>query len=123
MVVFGGLRGQRSLTAWDGVPGSSVDDVVVHLEVLVVADAAVRVGQHQVSRSVDSGQPAEECVVCSGGVLLGGPVTGAVEGIRNNQLSTVEVGTEHEGNILHPADDSSCLWCNLSRTEFSMQVK
>lgn len=32
------------LTAGDGVPGSAIDDVVVRLEVLVVADTAVGVG-------------------------------------------------------------------------------
>lgn len=107
------------------MPGSAVDDVVVRLEVLVVADAAVRVGQHQMGGGVDGGQPAEEGVVCSGGVFLGGPVPSTVERVRNDQLSAVEVGTEHEGNILHPADDGSCLWSNLSSKEFSLlgQIK
>lgn len=95
------------------MPGSAVDDVVVCLEVLVVADAAVWVGHRQVSGGVDGGQPAEESVVRRGGVLLRGPVSGAVEGIRDNQFSPVEVRTQHEGNILHPADDGSGLWGNL----------
>lgn len=78
-----------------------------------MADAAVGVGHHQVGGGVDGGQPAEESVVRSGGVFLGSPITRAVEGIRNHQLASVEVRTEHEGNILHPADDGSSLWCNL----------
>lgn len=101
------------LTAGDGVPGSSVDDVAVCLEVLVVTDAAVGVGHHQVRRGVDGGQPAKEGVVCCGGVFLRGPVTGAVKRIRDHELSTVEVRTEDEGNVLHPADDCTGLWCNL----------
>lgn len=98
------------------MPGSSIDDVVVRLEVLVVADAAVGVGHHQVGGGIDSGQPAEESVVCRRGVLLRGPVAGAIVGIRNHQLSAVEVCTEHEGNVLHPVDDGSGLWCNLNRS-------
>lgn len=105
------------LTARDGVPGSTVDDVVVCLEVLVVTHAAVGVGHHQVSRGVDGGKPTKEGIICCGGVFLGGPVTGAVEWIRNHQLPTMEVRAEHEGNILHPADDSAGLWCNLEVVE------
>lgn len=96
------------------MPGSAVDDVVVRLEVLVVAHAAVGVGHHQVGRGVDGGQPAEESVVRRGGVLLRGPVTGAVEGVRNHQFSPVEVRAEHEGNILHPVDHGTSLRCNLA---------
>lgn len=103
----------QRLTAGDGVPGSTVDDVAVCLEVLVVAEAAVGVGHHQVSGGVDGGQPAEESVVCCGGVFLRGPVAGAVEGIRNHQFPAVEVRAEHEGNVLHPADDGAGLRCNL----------
>lgn len=103
------------LTAGDGVPGPPVDDVVVLLEILVVANAAVGVGHHQVSGGVDGGQPAEEAVVCRGGVLLWGPVTCAVVGVRDHQFPPVEVGAEHEGNLLHPVDDSSSLWGHLRR--------
>lgn len=78
-----------------------------------MAHAAVGVGHHQVSGGVDGGQPAEESVVRRGGVLPRGPVTGAVVGIRDHQFSPVEVRTEHEGNILHPADDGTGLWSNL----------
>lgn len=107
------------------MPGSAIDDVVVRLEVLVVADAAVRVGQYQMGGGVDGGQPAEEGIICSGGVFLGSPVPSTVKRVGNNQLSAVEVGTEHEGNILHPADDGSCLWGNLSRKRFFLldQIK
>lgn len=97
------------------MPGSAVDDVVVGLKVLVVADAAVRVGHHQVGRGVDGGQPAEESVVRRGRVLLRGPVTGTVEGIRDHQFSPVEVRAEHEGDVLHPADDGTSLRCNLAK--------
>ena len=97
------------------MPGAAVDDVVVRLEVLVVADAAVGVGHHQVGGGVDGGQPAEEGVVRRGRVLLRGPVAGAVEGIRDHQLAAVEVRAEHEGNVLHPADDGASLWSNLTR--------
>lgn len=99
------------------MPGSSVDDVVVRLEVLVVAHAAVGVGHHQVGGGVDGGQPAEESVVRRGGVLLRGPVPGAVEGVRDHQLPPVEVRTEDEGNVLHPADDGTSLRCNLRGRE------
>lgn len=97
------------LTAGDGVPGSPVDDVVVLLEILVVAKAAVGVGHHQVGGGVDGGQPAEESVVRRGRVLLRGPVPGAVVRVRHHQLPPVQVGAEHEGNLLHPVDDSSGL--------------
>jgi len=107
------INSERGLTAGDGVPGAAVDDVVVCLEVLVVADAAVGVGHHQVSGGVDGGQPAEESVVRRGRVLLGGPVPGAVVGVRDHQLSPVEVCTQHEGDLLHPVDDGSRHWCNL----------
>lgn len=103
----------RGLTAGDGVPGAAVDDVVVGLEVLVVAVAAVGVGHHPVGGGVDGGQPAEEGVVRRGGVLLGDPVPGAVVGVRDHQLSPVEVGAEHEGDLLHPVDDGSRHWRNL----------
>lgn len=96
------------------MPGSPVDNVVVLLEVLVVADAAVGVGHRQVSGGVDGGQPAEEGVVCGGGVLLRGPVACAVVGVNDHQFPTVEVGAEHEGNLLHPVDDSARLWGDLS---------
>lgn len=79
-----------------------------------MADAAVGVGHHQVSRGVDGGQPAKESVVRRGGVLLRGPVTGAVEGVRNHQFPAVEVRTEHKRNILHPVDDGTSLWSNLA---------
>lgn len=79
-----------------------------------MADAAVGVGHRQVSRGVDGGQPAEESVVRCGGVLLRGPVTGAVEGVRHHQLPAVEVGAEHERDILHPVDDGTSLWSNLA---------
>lgn len=92
------------------MPGPPIDDVVVHLEVLVVAEASVGVGHHQVSGGVHGGQPAEEGVVGRGGVLLGGPAHGAVKGIRDHQLPPMKVSTEHEGNILHPADDRTRLW-------------
>lgn len=108
------LRLRVGPTAGNGVPGAPVDDVVVLLEVLVVADAAVGVGHHQVSGGVDGGQPAEEGVVCRGGVLLRGPVAGAVVGVCDHQLSPVEVGAEHEGNLLHPVDDSARLRGDLS---------
>lgn len=101
------------LTAGDGVPGSPVDDVVVLLEILVVAKAAVGVGHHQVGGGVDGGQPAEESVVRRGGVLLRGPVPGAVVRVRDHQFPPVQVGAEHEGNLLHPVDDSSSLWGDL----------
>lgn len=107
----------RRLTAGDGVPGPAVDDVVVRLEVLVVADAPVRVGHHQVCGGVDGGQPAEESVVGRGGVFLRGPVTGAVEGIRDHQFPPVEVRAEHEGDVLHPADDGARLRCDLGGTD------
>ncbi len=81
-----------------------------------MAHAAVRVGHHQVSGGVDGGQPAEESVVRRGGVFLRGPVTGAVEGIRDHHFSPVEVRTEHEGNVLHPADNGTGLWCDLGGT-------
>lgn len=96
------------------MPGPPVDDVAVLLEVLVVADAAVGVGHGQVSGGVDGGQPAEESVVCRGGVLLRGPVAGAVVGVGDHQLSPVEVGAEHEGDLLHPVDDGARLWGHLS---------
>lgn len=95
------------------MPGSPVDDVVVLLEILVVADAAVGVGHDQVSGGIDGGQPAEESVVCRGGVLLRGPVAGAVVGVCDHQFSPVEVGAEHEGNLLHPVDESARLWGDL----------
>ena len=95
------------LTAGDGVPRSAVDDVVVFLEVLVVAQASLGVGHHQVGGGVDGGQPAEEGVIRRGRVLVRNPVPGAVVGIRDHQLSTVEVGAEHEGDVLHPADHGS----------------
>lgn len=97
------------LTAWDGVPGATVDDVAVLLEVLVVADSAVGVGHHQVGGGVDGGQPAEEGVVGGGRVLLRRPVPGAVEGVGDHQLAAVQVGAQHEGDVLHPADDSAGL--------------
>lgn len=105
---------QAGLTAGDRVPGPPVDDVVVLLEVLVVAVAAVGVGHHQVGGGVDGGQPAEESVVRRGGVLLRGPVAGAVVGVGDHQLPPVEVGAEHEGNLLHPVDDGARLRGDLS---------
>lgn len=100
------------------MPGSPVDDVVVLLEILVVADAAVGVGHDQVSGGIDGGQPAEESVVCRGGVLLRGPVAGAVVGVCDHQFSPVEVGAEHEGNLLHPVDESARLWGDLKDGAF-----
>lgn len=96
------------------MPGPPVDDVVVLLEVFVVAEAAVGVGHHQVGGGVDGGQPAEESVVCRGGVLLRGPVAGAVVGVADYQFPPVEVGAEHEGNLLHPVDDCARLRGDLS---------
>lgn len=98
------------------MPGSAVDDVVVLLEVLVVALAPLGVGHHQVGGGVDGGEPAEEGVVRRGRVLLRGPVPGAVEGVRHHQLAAVQVGAEHEGDVLHPADDGARLWGNLGES-------
>lgn len=95
------------------MPGPPIDNVLVGLEVLVVTDAAVRVGQHQVGGSVDGGQPAEEGVICSGGVLLGGPITGAVERIGDDQFPSVEVCAEDKRDVLHPADDGAGLRSHL----------
>lgn len=102
------------LTAGDSVPRAAIDDVAVRLEVLVVAHAAVGVGHRQVGGGIDGGQPAEEGVVRRRRVLLGGPVPGAVEGVGDHQLPAVEVGAEHKGDVLHPADDSTGLWGDLT---------
>lgn len=103
----------RSRTARYSVPGSPIDDVVVHLKVVIVAYAAVRIGHGQVGGGVDSGQPAEETIVCGGGVLLGGPVLRAVERVGDHKLTPMEVGAQHKWNVLHPVDDSTCLRSNL----------
>lgn len=105
--------GVVGLTAWNGVPGATVNDVAVLLEVLVVTDTAVRVGHHQVGGGVDGGQPAEEGVVGGGRVLLRRPVPGAVKGVGDHQLATMQVGAQHKGDILHPADDGAGLWRHL----------
>lgn len=107
-------RLRARLTAGNGVPGSPVDDVVVLLEILVVADAAVGVGHDQVRGGVDGGQPAEEGVVGRGRVLLRGPVAGAVVGVRDHQFPPVEVGAQHEGDLLHPVDDGARFWGDLA---------
>ena len=91
------------------MPGSPVDNVVVLLEVFVVTEAAVGVGHHQVGGGVDSGEPAEEAVVARWRVLFGDPVTGAVKGIGDHQLTPVEVGAEDKRYILHPVDDCAGL--------------
>lgn len=78
-----------------------------------MAHATVGVGHHQVRGGVDGGQPAEESVVRRGGVLPRDPAAGAVVGVRNHQFPPMEVRAEHEGDILHPVDDSASLWCNL----------
>ena len=97
------------------MPGSSVNDVVVLLEVFRVADPPIRVGHDQVGGGVDRGQPAEETIVSCRGVFLRGPVPGAVEGVGNHQFPPVEVGTQDKGDVLHPADDRTCLWGHLGQ--------
>lgn len=101
------------LTARDGVPCATVDDVAVLLEVLVVAYTAVGVGHHQVGGGVDGGQPAEEGVVGGRRVLLRRPVPGAVEGVSDHQLTAVQVGAQHKRDVLHPADNGAGLWRHL----------
>lgn len=131
------------LTSWYVVPRRSVDDVVVSQEVLVVARSPVRVGHHLegpdqnlhrpvpvcgperwadtdlVGAGVRRGQPAEKAVVRGGRVLAGCPVAGHVERVSDHHLPTVEVGAEHEWDVLHPADDGSCLRRHL-RSQFRL---
>lgn len=47
-------------------------------------------------------------------MLAGCPVARHVVRIGDHQLSSVEVCTEDEWDVLHPPDDSSCLRGNLS---------
>ena len=95
------------------MPGAAVNDVARALEVVHVAHAAVGVQHGQVGGGVDGRQPAEEAVVRAGRVLLGRPVLGAVVGVHHHQLPAVEAGAQHEGDVLHPADDRPRLWRHL----------
>lgn len=71
------------------MPVGSVDDIVVTQEVLVVTRPSVWIGHDTVGGGVDRGQPAEEAVVCCGGVLAWSPILGHVEGVSDHQLSSV----------------------------------
>lgn len=81
------------LTAWNSVPGTTINYVAVLLEVLVVTDTTVWIGHHQVSGSIDGSQPAKEGVVGSRGILLWRPVPGAVKGVGDHQLTAMQVCT------------------------------
>lgn len=105
------------LTARYSVPAGSVYNVIVTEEVLIVARPSIRVGHHMVCAGVNSGQPAEETLVCSGSVLFWSPISGHVEGVRDHQLSSVEVSAEYKRDILHPADDRSRFWSHLDKRQ------
>lgn len=97
------------------MPISSIDDVVVPLEVLIVTRPAVWIGHDMVSAGVDCGQPAEEALVRRGGVLARSPVPGHVEGVSDHQLPPVQVGTENKGDVLHPVDNCTSFRCHLEK--------
>ena len=104
------------------MPGAAIDDVARALEVVHVAHAAVGVEHGEVGGGVDGGQPAEEGVVGAGRVLLGRPVLGAVVGVHHHQLPAVQVGAQHEGDVLHPADDRPRLRRHLVEDEVRVGV-
>lgn len=62
---------------------------------------------HLIGAGVRCGQPAEEALVGGGRVLAGRPVSRHVVGVSDHQLAAVQVGAQHERDVLHPVDDCS----------------
>lgn len=95
------------------MPVSAVYDVVLASKVLVVARSAVWVGHDVVGACVDGCEPAEEAVIWGGGVFARSPVPCHVEGVRDHQFTTMQVGAQYEGDGLHPADHRTRLRSHL----------
>lgn len=68
-----------------------------------------------IGAGVRCGQPTEEALVRGGRVLTWSPVTGHIVRVGDHQLSSVQVGTEDEGDILHPVNDGTSLRRHLKR--------
>lgn len=108
-------RRPRTLTASCSVPGCSVDGAVFLGKVLGVADPLADIGHPAMGGRVGEGQPAEDVVIWCGGGLSGHPL-GARFVVRegHHQLASLEVTTQHKGDLFHPGDQGSRLHCNLT---------
>lgn len=98
------------------MPGRPVDGAVLLGEIFRVANPPVG-GRHQaVGGRVGEGQPSEDVVVRSRGLLPGHPL-GASFVVRegHHQLPSLDVTAQHEGYLLHPCDQSPRLHGNLQQ--------
>lgn len=106
-----------ALTSCRCVPGCSIDGATLLGKVLGVACSLTGVSHHAVGGGVGEGQPVEDKVI-GGGAPPPGHVMGVgfVVGEGHHQLATLEVAAQHEGHLLHPANQSSSLHSNLRQT-------
>ena len=106
--------GHQRLTSSHSVPGSPIDGPILLLEVFRVAHPPPGVRHEAVSGGVGVGQPAEDMVVGSRGMLLGLPQgPHHVVGVGHHQLAPLQVATQHEGDFFHPGYDCPGLYCHL----------
>lgn len=100
-----------SPTSGYSVPVGPIDNVALSHEVIVMAEAPVVIHHDKIRGGVDSGEPAENSVVGCGCELLSFPVSaGHVKWVGHHQLTSMQIGTEHERVALHPVDDSPSFW-------------
>lgn len=105
-----------TLTASRCVPGCPVYGAVFFGEILRVADPSVSIGHQAVGGGVREGQPAEDVVIWGGGWIPSDPLGASfIVGEGHYQLAALEVTAKHEGDLLHPRNQSPSLQGNLQQ--------